>query len=156
MEGCKKWSSYRLRTGPTLQHLRSPGRQNSRCIALPGCCWIWCIRRTPCRRSAGSQTENQVCTGFCPSVLLIIPRHNLGALQRRSWKNGNLSGGVQALARLHEPQREGALCLPHCARSEEAAVSHGPEERAICLHCQVSQVECKMNSILNYINFSAS
>ena len=24
-EVCKKWSSYRLRTGPTLQPLRSPG-----------------------------------------------------------------------------------------------------------------------------------
>ena len=134
-EVCEKWFSYTLRSGQTWQHLKSPGKQNSRGYALPGCCWIWCTRRTPCRRSTGRQTENQVCTGFCPSVLLIIPRHNLGALQCWSWKNGNLPGGVQALARLHQPQREGALRLPHCARSEEATVPNGPEERAIRLHC---------------------
>ena len=60
---CEKWSSYTLRSGQTWQHLKSPGRQNSRYLALPGCCWIWCTRRTPCRRSTGRLTENQVCKG---------------------------------------------------------------------------------------------
>ena len=42
------------------------------------------------------------------------PRHSPGPLQRRSWENRNVLGGVQALARLHQPQRQGALRLCHC------------------------------------------
>ena len=74
-----------------------------------------------------------------PAVFLLITRYNPGALQRRRGKDRNLPGGVQALARLHEPQREGALRLFHRARPEEAAVSYGSEETAIFLHCKVSQ-----------------
>ena len=78
------------------------------------------------------------------------PRH----LKLLSRPDGHLPGGVQALARLHQPQCEGALRLPHCPRSEEATVPHGPEERAIRLHCQVPQVQQKMIGIIISICFS--
>ena len=47
---------------------------------------------------------------------------------------------VQALARLHQPQHQGARRLPHRAFAEEAEVQDGSEEGAVCLHCKVPQV----------------
>ena len=88
-------------------------------------------------RQSGQKAGDKI---FHAVLLLFTTRHDSGALQRRSGKDRNLPGGVQALARLHEPQREGALRLFHRARPEEAAVPYGSEETAICLHCKVSQV----------------
>ena len=90
----------------------------------------------------------------CPNPILYLTRHNPGPLQRRSWENRNVLGGVQALARLHQPQRQRACLLSHCAPAEEAEGPNGSEERAIRLHCKMSQV--KQLCIWNYIIFSAS
>ena len=68
------------------------------------------------------------------------PRYSTGPLQCWGWKNWNFLGGVQALAWLHQHQRQGALCLRHCPWAEEAEMPDGSEEGTICLHCQMPQV----------------
>ena len=98
------------------------------------------VHKTNDLQELNRQSDQKAGDKIFPTVLLLITRYDSGALQRRSGKDWNLPGGVQALARLHEPQREGALRLSHRARPEEAAVSYGSEETAICLHCKVSQV----------------
>ena len=90
-------------------------------------------------------------------LFLFILRHNPGPLQCRGWENRNVLGGVQALARLHQPQRQRACLLSHCARAEEAEGAYGSEERAICLHCKMSQVKqfCSSFQITSFSAFSS-
>ena len=88
-------------------------------------------------------------------LFLFILRHNPGPLQCRGWENRNVPGGVQALARLHQHQRQRACLLSHCARAEETEGPDGSEERAIRLHCKMSQVK-QLFLLSNYSSFSVS
>ena len=98
------------------------------------------IHKTHDFQEVNRQADQNAGDKVLRALFLKITRHNSGALQRRSGKNWNLPGGVQALAGLHQPRREGPLRLCHGARPQEAAVPYGSEETAICLHCKVSQV----------------
>ena len=67
-------------------------------------------------------------------------RDNSRPLQCRSWKDRDLHCGVQALAGLPQPGGHQAVHHGHCGDDEEAALPDGPEEGAIHLYCQMSQV----------------
>ena len=115
------------------------------------------VHKTNALQEVNRQPDQKAGDKKIPSVLLLLlPRHDPGALQRRSGKNRDLLGGVQALARLHQPQREGALCLFHRARPEEATMPDGSEETAICLHCKVPQVWGEVRDLPNNVELSVS
>ena len=69
-----------------------------------------------------------------------ILRDNPGTLQCWGGKDGDLPGGVQALAGLPQPQRQPALYLAHRDCTQAAEMPDGPKEGTVCLHCKVPQV----------------
>ena len=86
----------------------------------------------------------------------IFFRSNPGPLQCWSWKDRNLSGGAQALARLPQPQCQGALhhAYHDCTQADEVPdlfpffisifhfeVPYDSKEGAVCLRSQVPQVK---------------
>ena len=117
-EVCGKWSSCTLRSGPTSQRLRNQGALLFSYFGkFSGCFWTWFKRLTPCRRTkrSSSQIKTQVTKSPFSPLSNLHPRHNPGPLQCWSWENRHLPGSVQALARLHQPQHQGARRLPHRA-----------------------------------------
>ena len=65
---------------------------------------------------------------------------NSRPLQRWSRKDRDLHRSVQALAGLPQPGGHQAVHHGHRGHDEEAALSDGPEEGTVHLHCQMSQV----------------
>ena len=70
-----------------------------------------------------------------------ILRDNPGTLQCWGGKDGDLPGGLQALAGLPQPQRQPALHLAHGDRTQAAEMPDGPKEGTVCLHCKVPEVK---------------